>query len=246
MINTLQILSGGDIQLECGLRLSHPKLEDIKDVGEDVYNSFITTFCADPYDLMIFLYKYEINYEDLNEFDLFNLLFSSFYYSEDTSFRYLVGKFFKLRGILRKTEFGNSFQYVDIITNKSIITPSNFHEIKLILREITGYVKKPEETFVNKTTKEMYILDIIETAEMDDKNGVRDENSITLADLVGGVVLSTAYKYSEVWDLYLYQFHSCTRMLLRREEYSHIMVGIYSGNIDAKKISKDKIFWLHK
>ena len=65
-----------------------------------------------------------------------------------------------------------------------------------------------------------------------------------MADLIGAVVLDTSYTYETAWGMPIYQFHSCTRMILKRDEYKNTMTGIYSGSLDPKKINMKDLHWL--
>lgn len=238
------LLRGGKVVLEDKTIIKHPTIKDIANHGEEMYNLFITAFCSNPFDLIAFLYQQNIDYSTITEYDLFNILFPSFYYSEEDSFRLMVKEFFKIGGFLRMKKDGEKFVYVDTDSNTVIFNEKNFSEIKSVIKKLTGYTNKKEEKFANDFTKRAYIEDLIEESEFEQKEK-KSGNTITFADLMGAVVLDTSYKYDEVWDLNLYQFHSCTRMILRREEYQNVMVGIYSGSIDAKNINKEELFWLN-
>ena len=245
MNSNLELLAGDVIKIG-ELNIKHPKLKDIKKTGEGNYSEFIRTFCFQPFDVVESLYKQKIDYETIGNYELFNMLFPFRYY-EDASFRDVFYLFFDIEGILIPSEEDGKVKYtiVDDDGVTVIIEESNFEEIQSVIKMITGFSNRKVEKFKDELIKEMYIEDLIETEEI--ASNERSNNSIiTMADLVGAVILDTSYTYETVWDMYLYQFHSCTRMILKREDYRNTMTGIYTGNLDPKKVNMEKIYWLSK
>lgn len=255
MLSDLQVLSGEDIHIvsiEDGfnIKIKHPKLIDIKEVKEENYGTFIETFCSKPFDLLANLHKVNIDYETIGEYELFNMIFPSNYYSEDDSFRQVFDMFFELEGdlLIPSTDKDEVTEYIDILedgSSKIIMNKESFSSIQQAIKMLTGFTNKKPEKFANAKTKEAYIEDVLESLEIAETE--RSSNSmITMADLIGAVILDTSYTYENVWDMYIYQFHSCTRMILKREDYNNTMTGIYTGNLDPKKVNLDKLYWLNK
>jgi len=245
MYSNLEVLAGDVVKIG-NLKIKHPKLKDVKKIGESMYSEFIRTFCFQPFDVVESLYKQNIDYEEISNYQLFNMFFPFRYY-EDENFRDIFCLFFDIDDVLVPLEEDGVVKYFIITDDKKtvIIEESNFEEIQSVLKMITGFSNRKVEKFKDDLIKEMYIEDLIETEELA-KNSKNNNSVITMADLVGAVILDTSYTYETVWDMYLYQFHSCTRMILKREDYRNTMTGIYTGNLDPKKVNMEKIYWLSK
>jgi hypothetical protein len=106
---------------------------------------------------------------------------------------------------------------------------------------MSNYENEKVEKFANEETREAYIINLIEEKE---DNMERGKKRITMATMVGAIVLETSYTYESAFELSMYQFHSCTSAILKRQEWKNIMLGVYTGNIDTKKIDLSKYNWL--
>jgi len=78
-MNKLQLLKGGHFETSNEIVVKHPKLGDMDVFGEYDYSNFVQLFCASPRDMMVVLFDSGIKFNDISQFDLFLLLFRSYY-----------------------------------------------------------------------------------------------------------------------------------------------------------------------
>ena len=78
--------SGNNLPITTSISFKHPIIQDIIDIdkehfglySENIYYSMINVFLTDPYDYMVFLDDKGIDYETVNSFDVFCLLFNDY------------------------------------------------------------------------------------------------------------------------------------------------------------------------
>ena len=78
--------SGNNLPITTSISFKHPIIQDIIDIekehfglySEDIYYSMVNVFLTDPYDYMVFLDDKGIDYETVNSFDVFCLLFNDY------------------------------------------------------------------------------------------------------------------------------------------------------------------------
>ena len=76
--------SGNNLQITDSISFKHPTIQDIIDIdsehfglySENIYYSMVNVFLTDPYDYMVFLDDKGIDYETVNSFEVFCLLFN--------------------------------------------------------------------------------------------------------------------------------------------------------------------------
>jgi len=52
------------------------------------------------------------------------------------------------------------------------------------------------------------------------------------------------YRYDDVWTLPIGVFMDAVRRVNKQKDYNHIMLGVYTGNVDSKKIRKKELDWM--
>ena len=52
------------------------------------------------------------------------------------------------------------------------------------------------------------------------------------------------YNFESTRELSIYQFNESVRQVIRKVDYNNLMYGVYTGNVNSKEISQDKLNWL--
>lgn len=52
------------------------------------------------------------------------------------------------------------------------------------------------------------------------------------------------YTFEGVRDLTIYQFNESVKQVIKKVDYENKMFGVYTGNLDVKKLSQDDLNWL--
>ena len=234
---TLQELYDGNNQITKNLKLSKITIRDVVSYGEETYMLFLMLFCSKPFDLIPFLQKKEIREDEITQYELFQLLIEGYW--EVPSVRKLISFFLNIDS-LKKLEIKGEIIFVDPTTTKIILTEDIFLEVSKRVSNMSRYKNKKVEKFANEFTRELYIEDLLDELE-DSKD---DDFGSPYSSLVTAIVVITSYDYNTVWDLTMYQFHSLINSIARHDEFMNIMGGVYSGNVDTKKIKLDKYNWL--
>jgi hypothetical protein len=237
LIDELLLLRGGDFLVDGKIIVHHAKLSEIADMGEREYYSVVSTLCATPSDYKAVLFdNFGVDWEEVDEYEFFLMLWGGLKTEEIKLLlpNIEVEKFEMVQKTDSK-EIGLYNLQADIFIGKS-----TYEELTKYIRSIHGLTKRVDKAG-NETTKK-YLL---KKARREMKNPGEEYKSI-LAPLVSGMVNSPEFKYNHntVWDLNIYQFMDSVKRIQKIKDVAGIMQGIYSGNVDSKKISKDKLNWL--
>ena len=231
------LLRGDDFVVADKIVVHHAKLSEIVDIGERDYYSTVATLCATPSDYKAILYdEFGVDWEEVEEFDFFMTMWSSL--ETDKTRLILPTCICENYEIVQKNETGEIGLYdpkSDIFISKKV-----YEELVGYIRKIHGLEKRVDKAG-NETTKK-YLL---KKARKESK-ALNKEYKSTLAPLVSAMVNSPEFKYDHktVWDLNIYQFMDSVKRIQKIKDVANVMQGIYTGNVDSKKISKDSMNWL--
>jgi len=205
---------------------------DIDQFGEREYSDFVQLFCASPRDMIIALFDTGIKFSEVSQFELFGMLLNTYYPAIFSIFEYMTGLTEP-----RITKDAVLFFKDGVVVQ---ITEGVYSEISDYLKMVTNYENKESVSFIDDYAMEMFI----EAEKEDIEFANESKTNTTMDDLISALVLETSYTFDTVFSMYLYQFNKLIRKMIKKTDYNNLMVGIYTGNIDSKKIGKDKLDWL--
>lgn len=208
--------------------------------NEDAYYSVITMLTAMPIDLMVQLDDMGIDFSTISEYDLFLILFRGLQMS-DTSL---------VLGDLDLSKF--VVGYDD--DNKNVVLVDPEHDIvidKRVHAQIAATIRKIHRLEKNtkkpgNTEAKEYML---ERARIKAKRHRKTNSVSQLESLIVAMVNTEQFKYDyeTVKNLTIYQFNESVHQIIRKEDYEHKMIGIYTGNIRVSDLDPDDLNWLtHK
>lgn len=262
--------SGNDLFLTPKVKVKHPTIKEIKALdtkfnglySETIYYSYLSVFLCDPYNYMVYLDDKKIDYQTVDEFDLFIMLYndemekyreakrSGLLSDEEIEKRIAENKFYGafkfflgIDGyIIGKDKDGN-YAIGDINTNEVLIDKTIFSGISNFIRKINdiNYTDKidPEDEFA----KSILIED--ERSRLK-KMSRRNENEPV--DILGGMLSIATWNGSGITpfnrdELHIYDLVDCANRIDKILTYDHVMTGIYSGCLDKTKIDLEQISW---
>lgn len=235
-MSTINLLYKHQYDINDSIKIVIPTVGEIIE-DEDNYYGIVSTLTAMPIDSMLILDKCGIDFTQINEYELFLLLFDSLK-ELDTHLIF---------GDLDLTKFetsvnsqnGNVVLYDaddDIVIDRAI-----HNKIAMTLREI-HHLEKNNKKPANEEAKK-YMIERAKKKAMRNKN--RNAMS-SLEQLIIAMVNTSEYKYNfeETKNLSIYQFNKSVEQIKRKIDYDNLMHGVYSGTVDTDKLSQKELNWI--
>ena len=213
-----------------------PKVRDILDC-EDEYYSLVTMLTAMPYDLMVQLDDLGIDFTEINEWELFLLLFNN--YKKAPCLRLVFGDFQIENYEIAADENGNVVLYNQ--EDGDVIDRGVYEYMAWIIRQIHHFEKNIRQPG-NSAAKKY----LIERARIKQRRAARKKKHSELEDLIVAMVNTEQFKYDYegVLDLTIYQFNASVSQIVRKVHYDNLMIGAYTGHVDMKDVDKKDLNWL--
>lgn len=239
MASTINLLYKRSYPINNKISIVIPTVGEILD-DEDGYYSLLSTFTAAPIDMMVQLDDAGIDFTQINDFELFMILFNAIK-DEDTS---LILGDLNLSDFVFATNEQNG-QLVLYNPEDDIVIDRAIHQkIAVTLRTI-HHIKRDRRKPGNKEAKE-YML---ERARIKMKRNKNKQTDSQIERLIVALVNTEQFKYDydSVRNLSIYQFNESVQQIIHKVDYEHRMHGVYAGTVDTKKMSQEDFNWLvHK
>lgn len=207
---------------------------------EDNYFNLVYMLTASPIDMMVQLDDIGIDFTEINEWDLFVILFNSLK-CQDTSLVF---------GNLNLQSFqpainpqNNNTIFVDKETGIRIDRALH-DQIATVLRKINHLEKDIRKPGNGEAKKYM-----IERARKKMRRQANRTVDSQLEKLIVALVNTEQYHYGfeGTRELSIYQFNESVRQVIKKVDYNNRMFGVYSGTLNIKDLSQDDLDWLsHK
>lgn len=214
-----------------------PSVKEVLDNELD-YFGLVTTLTAMPIDLMVQLDDIGIDFEQIDEYQLFLIMFGAIK-NTDTSLVF---------GDLDLSLFEHGYNEdinEDVLidtTNDIVIDRVVHNQIANTLRQIHNLeknIKKP-----GNAEAKAYMLE--RARKKQKRNARKNKHSFLEAKIISLVNTEQfKYNYQEVKDITIYQFNQSVKQITNKINYDNRMFGIYTGNIDTKKLSQKELTWMH-
>lgn len=207
---------------------------------EDSYYSMVSLITATPYDMMVQLDDMKIDFTEINDYELFILMFQALK-SKDTSL--IFGEL----DLSRFSAMVNPQNNTVVLRNADTgaIIDRNIHAmICQAIRKI-HHLSRNNRKPANGEAKK-YMIQRARTKMKRRKNRVEDSQ---LEELIVALVNTEQFPYDfeSVKGLTIYQFNESVQQVIKKIDFDNKMHGIYAGTISAKDLSQDELNWLtHK
>ena len=236
---TLNLLYKDQYPINDSIKIVIPTVGDIVD-NEDAYYNIISALTAMPIDMMVQLDDAGIDFTEINDYELFLMLFPGLQAS-DTSLVFGDLDLSKFELSIRES---NNTVVLYNRENGVVIDRAIYTRIAGALREIHR-LEKDRRKPANKEAKE-YMLERARTKMRSNRSRTRKSE---LEPLIIAMVNTEQYKYDYEGTrrLSIYQFNESVRQVIQKVDYDNRMYGVYTGTIDVKAMSQDDFNWLtHK
>lgn len=234
---------GIDYTTQNGIKIHHPTLNEIDEFGEKNYMFAMSIFASTSYDYMVELDDMNIDFVDISNYDLFLSL-----YSTDEA-KYACSIFLK----------NYNFQHMyNTITEETVLydEESGILIDRLIYEEISTFIKRinmiplnpPHD--INNLRDKPFLKNMILEDMRAKKERAKYRNNIQkqseLSNNIRFIVWNNTvgYNYNNIWDLKIYHLYEGIISLQKTDNYKNTMLGLYTGNVDGKKVNLESISWL--
>ena len=214
-----------------------PTVRDVL-ANEDAYYELVTMFTAMPFDLMVMLDDAGIDFTQINEYELFLILFKEIRQRD-------------LSMIFADLDLSRCDMAMKSDTKEVVIADKQTGDViidRLIHAQIANAIRKINnlEKNLRRPANEEARKYELEKARKKLKRRMRSKPESQLEPLIISMVNTEQFKYDfdTVQNLTIYQFNESVKQVVRKVNYDNRMYGVYSGTINAKELSQDDLNWL--
>lgn len=236
-IDQLQLYFGDPYVINERITIYQPNIGQIMEYGERKYYQMVHTITAIPSDMKSQLFDMNLDYEKLEDFELFQMLAPTLP-KESTSILFGDIDFTKLK-VYRNPQ--NDLKVLADRETGIVIDVLIYERIVNYLRSVHGLKKKVEKA-KNAMTKRVLI-------EEDRRNIALNKNKpykSFLTPLVSAVKVRMGYTKEYVRNMGIYEFTDDIARLQIINNADALLRGMYSGMIDTKKIDKKSLNWMQE
>ena len=235
-MSTINLLYAQQYAINNAVKIIIPTVGEILE-NEDEYYGLVSLFTAMPIDMMVQLEDTGIDFTEINEYELFLLLFKGIQ-EQDTSL--ILGDLDLSKFELFINEENDTVVLYDA-ENDIIIDRAIHGQIAATLRKI-HHLEKHRRKPANEEAKKF----MIQRAREKMRRNMNRKESSQLESLIIAMVNTEQFKYNyeTTKGLTIYQFNESVRQIVHVVDYKFRMSGVYAGTIDAKSLSKADLNWL--
>lgn len=235
----LKMYFGYDYFVTDEIYIRQPTIGEIIDYGESAFFSMVSYLCSNPTSMRLALWREGINWNDVDEYDLFVTIFRSFDKDEtkilfgDLDFKEFIPVQDNENTVLVYLPDTNI--YIDRDIGLRIV------EYLRVLFDIHPKVEKAK----GKATAEAIIyeeeMNLKIQLKKEEENPSSWEKSI-LFPLISAALNHPGFKYkkSELKDIGIFEFMDSIKRLQIYEGVTSLMIGMYMGMLDTKKLDMKK------
>jgi hypothetical protein len=232
----LRLLVGLPVEIESVGYIYSPLVKETISIGQNTYSQYLSLLLVDKEKI-----SSTSKTDDISTFDVILSL-----YIHDRNFS--VGFIKALEFLFRENvSFGytdsEAFFYLGGIEDKRYITKNNIELIQAVVR-VANQVKVADEEEEQYNPADEQARKIIEEMLARRKNKPKPKPTMNLHSIISGLASkSSSINHLNVGDLSIYQLYDNFYRLEVIENYHYTLVGIYTGNVDSKKINFKNIHW---
>ena len=239
-MGSISLLYKNSYPINDRISIAIPRVGEIIDYGEDEYYGAVAGLTAMPIDMMVQLDDIGVDFTQINEYDLFVMLFSGM---KSQDMHLIFGDLDLSRFQLGVNQQNGMFIFRD--EERDITIDRAIHgKIATVLRRIHR-IEKDRHKPANEAAKD-YML---ERARAKLKRQRNKQKESQLESHIVALVNTEQFKYDyeSVRDLTIYQFNESLMQIVQKVDYDNRMFGVYSGTINAKELRQEDLNWLtHK
>lgn len=213
-----------------------PTIKDIIENEDDYYGN-VALIVATPYDMMVQLDDMKIDFTQINEWDLFLLLFNELR-TRDLS---LIFDGLNLRDFVTAENKQNG--------NIILVNPKTGVKIdRAIHDQICRYLRKTlrlqknEKRPANEEARKFLIERTRTKLKRRRKQLVESQIEKYIVALVN--TSEFPYTYESVLGLTINQFYASLHQIVKKIKYDKLMIGCYAGTVNMKELDQNELNWI--
>ena len=237
-IESLFLYFGDDYVINDKIKMMQPTIGQIVDYGEASYFSMVHTLTAIPSDMKSVLWdQVQLDWTKIEDFELFTML-SQTMTPDKTGIIFGDLDFSKMKPYRhpQNDEIVLADKESGVIIDKLI-----YMRRMSFLRKLHNLTPKPEKA-KGKRAKQAMIDEDRRNREFNKNKPFKSY----LLPLISAVKVRQGYTRDYVRNMGLFEFFDDLARLQIVYNSDHLMSGIYSGSVDAKKIKKEELNWLRE
>lgn len=216
------------------LSICIPTLGEIIDFGEQKYFSLASIFMTTSSDLKWQLSEIGADYEAVDDYEVFSLLFSSMR-KEDMSLVFGDVDVSKLKRAVNN----QTGEKVFVDEDSGLLIDSVVYEIiSSFMCFMFNKTKKVEKAY-DKYTKQILIEESKSNYEYNKNKPYKPQ--LSKEAVIYCNMPESKYNYEQTLNLPYSVFSQCFEMAQRIEGKNFTMYGVYTGNVDPKKLPKSQL-----
>lgn len=233
MANSLLYKTEHKINEHVSIRI--PTIGEI--INDDDYFANIALIISTPYDMMAQLDSINIDFTQINDWDLFCLLFKQLQ-TKDLSLIF---------GDLNLKEFETAVNKQNgnvVLLNRrtgAVIDRAIHDQICRFLRKLLR-LEKNEKKPANDEAKKF----MIERAKRKLKRKMKQPEVSPLEQYIVALVNTSEfpYNYDSVLELTIYQFYASLHQIIKKVKFDNLMIGCYAGTVNTKELNPAELNWI--
>lgn len=233
MANSLLYKTEHKINEHVSIRI--PTIGEI--INDDDYFANIALIISTPYDMMAQLDSINIDFTQINDWDLFCLLFKQLQ-TKDLSLIF---------GNLNLKEFETAVNKQNgnvVLLNRrtgAVIDRAIHDQICRFLRKLLR-LEKNEKKPANDEAKKF----MIERAKRKLKRKMKQPEVSPLEQYIVALVNTSEfpYNYDSVLELTIYQFYASLHQIIKKVKFDNLMIGCYAGTVNTKELNPAELNWI--
>ena len=213
-----------------------PTIKDIIENEDDYYGN-VALIVATPYDMMVQLDDMKIDFTQINEWDLFLLLFNELR-TRDLS---LIFDGLNLRDFVTAENKQNG--------NIILVNPKTGVKIdRAIHDQICRYLRKTlrlqknDKRPANEEARKFLIERTRTKLKRRRKQLVESQIEKYIVALVN--TSEFPYTYESVLGLTINQFYARLHQIVKKIKYDKLMIGCYAGTVNMKELDQNELNWI--
>lgn len=232
----LKMYCGSNYVLDDTITIIQPTIGEIVEHGERDYYNTIYTITATPSDMKATLWDMGVDWEDVSDFALFQMIVRSLPLSKTNIILGDRIDFEKLQPVYNESTEEEALVDVE---NDVYIDRLRYMRLVGFLRKMHG-LKANVEKALNKRTK-------IALIELDRQNALKNKqnaNTSYLLPLITSLKVRMGYTKEHILNMGIFEFMEDLRRVQVINQADHMLNGCYSGMVDASKFNKKDLNWL--
>lgn len=239
MANTQSLLRTNQYRINDTISIYVPTIGEIYDYGESEYYNIVQLLTSVPYDLMVQFDDMGVDYETINEYQLFIMMIKSFI-KNNKDLSIVFGSF-----DIASLNFSENKKNGEVVlvdkNNNPVIDKLIQYEISNAIRKIHFWAKTDKRAGNEEAKKYL-----IERNRLKQQRAARKKQESFLDENIIKLVNTEEFKYSyeSCMDLSIYEFNASLQQIPKKKNWEQTMAGAYFGTVDLSKLNIDKLHWM--